>query len=686
MPRSPGRKHAALFAVLVLGERPGQQGNEGLELPGLRLRACRHVKESFLGPQPPANMRVNLPGSGSRLIGGGVSVEVTGDEVRELLVDGFFPFVGLEERPQRRQSGFQELGLPYAPDPAVTRNLAAFLTTHRPIVAAEMEPGASHDPARPDIVLLNGGLFASPVLRERLLEVIRSWFRSDAEPAWQPRVLAGDRLDLAVARGAAYYGLVRRGVGVRISASLARSYYIGLEGDESQALCLLPGSIEPGQGVELTDRTFHLALSEPVEFPLYVSSTRMTDAPGSIVPIDPEEMRALPPIRTVLRARKRSERGEVAVRLHAGLTEIGTIELGCSEVDRERNWRLQFDVRSATQTDVAAHAGGAEAEGFFDESLWEAGDRLVRATFGPDAQDSPEGLVKRLAQALGMSRHEWPPSLLRRLWETLMDVEPGRRRSPAHEARWLNLLGYALRPGYGLAVDDWRVAETWRTVQGKLAFGAAASRTEGWILWRRIAGGLSAGQQRAVAEPLLGPLRALHRRLTTGKTGGKGKGDYAFDPQSSVEAWRLLGSLERLPVSVKRELGGMVVDLLPKRRMESQRAAMLWALGRVGAREPLHGPLNSVVPSDVAGNWLSAVVDEAGDEDIAPLVVMQLARRTDDRYRDLSDALRQRAADWLTTRAAAGHLVELVERGGRLDESEQGRLFGEALPRGLRLA
>ena len=94
-----------------------------------------------------------------------------------------------------------------------------------------------------------------------------------------------------------------------------------------------------------------------------------------------------------------------------------------------------------------------------------------------------------------------------------------------HEARWLNLLGFALRPGYGLAVDDWRVAETWRIVQGKLAHPTAACRVEGWILWRRVAGGLSAGQHQALAEPLLGPVRGLHRSLMTGK--GRG-GDFAF--------------------------------------------------------------------------------------------------------------------------------------------------------------
>ncbi len=186
--------------------------------------------------------------------------------------------------------------------------------------------------------------------------------------------------------------------------------------------------------------------------------------------------------------------------------------------------------------------------------------------------------MKRLSAVTGMNRNAWPTSLCRRLWEALIDHEAGRRKGPVHEARWLNLLGFGLRPGYGLAVDDWRVAETWRLVQGKLVHASAASRLEGWILWRRIGGGLLAGQQQALAEPLLGPIRGLHRLVV----GGKGRGgDFGFQPNETAEIWRLLGSLELLPVSLKIELGEILLDLLPKRKMENVRPAIVWAVGRL---------------------------------------------------------------------------------------------------------
>jgi hypothetical protein len=644
------------------------------------VRSCRAVKESLLGPDAPEKFTVNLPGSGTRLLGGGLHVEVTREEVSNVLVDGFFPRVGLDEKPITRRSGFQEFGLPFAPDAAITRYLAAFLTAHRHVAIDEAEAPSDHDPARPDIVLFNGGLFESSLLRARLLEVLEGWFQH------QPIVLDNDRLDLAVARGAAYYGMVRRGQGVRIAAGLARTYYIGVEAaadgaSAPQAVCLLPAGIEPGHDIALDQRHFDLLVSEPAEFPLFVSSTRLTDKPGELVPIDRERMTPLPPMRTVLRARKKAEAETVSVDLHARLTEIGTLDLWCSEVGGKRSWRLQFDVRSATQTDMTAHESQAEGEGIVDEAVWTACQTLIQNTFGDDGADKPEGLAKRLAAATSMSRSQWPTSLCRRIWEALMEVEPGRRRSAIHETRWLNLLGFALRPGYGLAVDDWRVAQTWTTLQGKFAHASAGVRVEGWILWRRIGAGLAAGQQQALADPLLAPIRSLHHQLTT----GRGRNDFSFSIPETADMWRLLGSLEFLAATTKAELGRMLLDLLGKRKMEPVQSAMLWAIGRLGARVPLYGPLNAVVPAETAAKWLTTLMSMRIENAACQLAVMQLARRTEDRYRDLSENLRREAADWLATLDAPRHFVDLVRNGGSLDDEEQGLVFGESLPKGLRI-
>ena len=170
--------------------------------------------------------------------------------------------------------------------------------------------------------------------------------------------------------------------------------------------------------------------------------------------------------------------------------------------------------------------------------------------------------------------------------------------------------------------------------------------------------------------------------MTTGRTRGD---DAALRPHELTETWRLLGSLELLDVPRKIELGNMLIDLLPKRKLQNVRGPMIWTLGRLGQRIPLYGPLNTVVPHDTIERWLGTLWKQAGDESIGRIAVMQLARRTDDRYRDVSSKHRSQAIDWLEDHDAAQHLIELVRDGGQLDAEEQREVFGESLPKGLRL-
>lgn len=697
---------------------------------GTLLRICRHVKEVLLGEDAPASYAVTVPGTGSRLIGGGRQVDVSREEARQLLLEGFFPRVSLDEKPSRKRSGFQEFGLPYAPDPAITRYLAAFLSEH-------LGNGASRDEkrdhsCRPDVLLFNGGVFVSAILRERVMACLRDWF-SQGDPEWAPLVLANERHDLAVARGAAYYGMVRRGVGVRIAAGLPRTYYIGIGTDDEQgtirlqAMALMPAGAEPGQEVVLDQQTFHLTIAAPVQFQLFYSSTRLTDAAGTLIPVEREQLTALPPIRTVLKSRKHKESVTIPVRLHARLTELGTLDVWCSEIagvtegnedlpephageypERAtrggRTWQLQFDVRSATQTDVAAHTGSGEAAGVLDRETIESCRRVLLESFGPQATEKPAGLPKRLSREMQMSREQWPPSLLREMWEILMDCEPARARSAEHEARWLNLLGYSLRPGFGVALDDWRVSETWKLLRGKLHHPGPACIAEWWILWRRISGGLPAGQQQALAFPLLTTLRD-ERRKASRRDPAKKAGRRSGPSQNQSESWRMLGALERLPVQTKVELGDIALETLDDRNQATLQSPGLWSLSRIGARQPFYGPLNEVVSPEIVAGWLERLTGQAtrgAGQDAPPsrtqhspvfhpllaerqLAVMQLARRTGDRYRDLPEPTRQRVVNWLTATGAPEHYVTLVETGGELEDRETSLVFGESLPVGLRL-
>lgn len=647
---------------------------------GSLLRNCQRAKESFLGDNPPQKMSITIQSSGSSLIGGSIQTEITLDKVKQILLEGFFPFTDLTEKPKTRQYGFQEFGLPYASEPAVTRHLAAFLTAHRNDKAQSVKESET-DPARPDIVLFNGGVLASAAIRQRIIDVLKRWF-STAENPWEPVLFENEHPELAVSRGASYFGMVRRGLGVRITAGLARSYYIGVQsGEETMALCLAPAGLQEGKSVDLSNRTFDLLIRQPVEFPLFVSSFRTTDKPGDLVIIDPLEMTALPPISTVLRSGRRMEADTVKVMLHTRLTEIGTLDLWCTEVSGNRSWKLQFDVRSATRTDVPVHKGIGEQMGFVDSTILSECRDIIIDTFrskqGKTAD--PSQLMKNIEQKIGMDRNGWPPSLLRSFWEILLEVEAGRSIDPLHEQRWLNFMGFSLRPGYGYAVDDWRVKQTWYIFQkGVIHSRNQACRSEWWIFWRRIAGGLTPGQQRTLAQNLLANLRA---QFTDSKKKVKSE---KYGVHELAEIWRLLASLEYLQVSLKEEIAGIALNMIAN-RSDSLVDAGVWAIGRLGTRVPVYGPLNELVSAETAASWAQQIISSLKPTASVMLSLMQLCRKTNDRYRDIDEESRSRVLAYMQKYNAGEHFIELVESGGSLDEEDQSRIFGEQLPKGLRI-
>jgi len=651
---------------------------------GQLTAACRHAKETLLGPAAPDSLTINLSAGGSRLIGGSLQVQLTRDAVTTQLLTGFLPDVKWGDEPQRKQSGFQEYGLPYAADAAISRYLAGFLRTFAK--AACGESTAAPDPlaARPDLVLFNGGFFESPVLRERVLEVLRQLF-AEFDSAWTPTVLRNDRLDLAVAQGAAAFGMVRRGHGIRISAGLARTWYVAVEQADGRraALCLAAAGTEAGDQLQTLDREFRVRTWEPVEFPILVSGTRLSDQPGQLVEIIPEQLTSLPPIRTVLTGRHRMDAAEVSAQLAVRLTEIGTLELWCRQTDGSRRWQLQFDVRAATQTDRSAHSGEAERAGFVDEEIILAAAAVLQDIFGPEGSGKPDETMGRLSAAIDMPRTHWPPSLLRAIWNVLMQLAEGRRKSPAHESRWLNLTGYCLRPGFGLAADDWRVEETWRAISGRTVHGVPACLAEVRTLFRRIAGGLSAGRQNQLASSVLPAIRQRVRQALTGR--GRAV-PYASGNHEAAEIWRMLGALELLEVPLRRELGDIALELFPRPGFEPIRNALIWMLGRVGSRVPAYGPLNLVVPAEIVTVWVEKLLKSADVTDaLVQLTLMQLSRKTGDRFRDLPESLRSTLLRRLQSAETRESFLRLIAEGGQLEAEDAGLVLGESLPTGLRL-
>lgn len=653
-------------------------------------QACRVAKETLLADRPASDTEkcesftIHLPGTGSKLIGGGNQVDITAAEVAATVLEGFFPGCDLQSRPQGEQTGFQEFGLPFATDPRVTCHLAAFLWNHRRDGRSDAALSSLDDVqlARPDWILFNGGVMTSRLLTERLLDVVASWFAGQRGlPAdWRPGVLDGESLDLAVAMGAAYFGKVRRGAGVQIEAKLACSYYLQTSAHPPQALCIVPGSASPGDAFQLAEQPLELAIGQPVQFPLLYSTTRLADRMGECVPIDAEHFVQLPPIRTVLDLAGRKRRDTLPVVIDTELTQIGTLQMWCRDTTSAHRWKLEFDVRGSTQTDFTASELAANQAGILDEQAEAAARGVLQRVFGDSGSElQPSKLVPVLTEELEISRSNWPPNLLRSMWQTLMELNSGRKKSAAHEARWLNLLGYSLRPGYGLAADDWRVAETWRSVHGKLSFAAPSSRNESLILWRRLAGGFTAGQQLTVYQQIAGPLRMVLDPAKRAKGGG------GTAPHELIELLRLVGSLELLPKSEKHLLGDWLLQLLENKKWAPCQSAMLWALGRIATRVPAYGPLNVVVDVEVVSGWIEQLLKKSIADDNYPLALMLCARRVHDRYRDIAEELRERVVVRLEDRQASAHVVQIVRDGGKLGSEEATQILGESLPLGLRL-
>ncbi|WP_343730656.1 Hsp70 family protein [Duganella sp.] len=335
----------------------------GTQLDAWQMRAltygCRTAKEKLLADETVATWPIVVPSRGSKLIGGSIRTELTREEVSAFILDGFFPQVEASARPAVRQrAGLTQLGLPYAQDAGITRHLAAFLA--RQVGAtAELEGYAGKQNAdatflHPTAVLFNGGVFKSDLLAQRIMGTINDWlYLEGAEPA---RMLGGADLDLAVARGAAYYSYVRRGSGVRIRGGTARSYYVAIEsampaipGMEPpiQALCVAPFGMEEGSEIELPNQEFGLVVGEPVQFRFFGSSVRRQDQIGDLLDFwGPDELIEMNEIQANLSPEGRQAGDVVQVRLHAMATESGTLELAAVANDGQR-WKVEFDVRSA---------------------------------------------------------------------------------------------------------------------------------------------------------------------------------------------------------------------------------------------------------------------------------------------------------------------------------------------------
>ncbi len=633
---------------------------------------CRQAKEVLLDGKAETS-KITLMGSGSRLIAGTLSAALKREDVTRLVLDGFFPVVSSTARTTADQrKGITEFGLPYEQEPAVTRHLGWFLEMHRRDVADLLHK----EHPEPDVILFNGGSLKPEIIRERIRGAVRHWFGQADEHL--PRMLENPDLDLAVALGAAYYGLVKLGRGVRVGSGSPRAYYLGVarksaDGrrvENNQALCVVERGLEEGSDIELQAGRFEVLANQAVTFELYSSSYRSGDRCGDLVSVD-ETLTALPPIQTVIQYGKKGAKTQIPIHIAARYTELGTLALWCQSLSSSHRWQLQFNLRA-----LAPAADVADQE-IFDAEVVDDARAMVRAAFEDrGATGRLTSLAKDVAARLDRQRDQWPLSLLRALADELLALENLRALSARHESRWLNFAGFCMRPGFADGGDPLRMKKIWQLyLSGLKHAGHSQVLSEWWIMWRRVAGGLTTGQQRQVFQnltPVLFDPKGRAKKITA---------------QLKLEVWMAVANLEHLLIPDKVKCAqALLADIQPK----TCRPQHFWALSRLGARELLYGSVDRVVPPGQVAPWIETLLaGKWADPKPVGLAMVQMARRTGDRSRDLDPAKLEKIETWLSDSPRkrelfAGHL-QYLQKVVPLDRQEESAIFGEDLPAGLLL-
>jgi molecular chaperone DnaK (HSP70) len=652
------------------------------------IQQTRKAKERLLGKNPPESAKVTLLGSGAKLIGGAKSYDLSRQEVRDIALDGFFPQIDIDEHPVKRHSAMVEFGLPYAPDPAVSKYLAQFIAEHQAACrdALNISKADGKPFAIPDALLLNGGVFNSPALNERALAVLSHW-RGETITR-----LENNKPDLAVAQGAVAYAKARRGAQLKIGGGSARTFFLALEKTESgkQAVCLMPKGTEEDQELTLSDRKFSLRTGQPVQFHLLSTTADRDYQAGELITIEDEALASqyfisLPPLVVALvdaldsSSIKQTDDGQhIEVVLAARLTEVGTLQIDCVAENQQR-WHVEFQIRKHLANQQRSSIQLKTDAGENLPANFEDVQQKINAVFGERKKSPDPKAVKTLRvdieKYLG-KRDSWEVPVLRALFDRLLEGKKRRRRSAAHERIWFNLAGYSLRPGFGYPVDDWRIEQIWMLHQQGLQFN---KETQGWIdwwtFWRRAAGGLNARQQMSLYQDIT-------RFINTSALSSK-KLKAEAKQKSYEDMVKLVATLEHLPVEDKTQITQWLLKRLEK---PTETKTSWWAVGRIASRIPFHGSAHNVIQKDDVQTWLPQLlkIDWKKNQQTAFAAVL-MTRMSGDRSRDIGDDWRKKVIDKLTIAKAPDSWIEMVATVKELNETETRRVFGEGLPVGLKL-
>jgi molecular chaperone DnaK (HSP70) len=651
---------AILLERRLVGERGQISGRQWDHL----VASCRDLKEQALSGNASTDERftVALPGRGSGLVAGAQTATLAREEIERLVLDGFFPACDASARPYRTQAGLRDWGLPYAADSAVTHHLADFL----------------RDRPRVDFVLFNGGSLGATALRQRLLEQIAAW-----QGGTRPIELENAVPDLAVALGAARFGKLLRGQAGRIAAGAAHAVFLWVQAATGQAaspalVCVLPRNASAEQVFQIDLPGLEVRTNQLVSFQACTSTRHDHCCAGDVLPWEAEVFHMLPPLQTVIRTADGGDAGpdgSVPVRLAAKMNALGLLQISCVSMDplTPQSWPLEFNLRPHEQSEAAAGSAPASepVEANATAEMQKGARGHIAATFTRPPKSgrlTANAILNGLERILGLARHEWNVALLRNLWPVLNDRTSGRSLSVEHEEAWLTLAGFLLRPGFGFAHDGLRMDELWRLRDAGLCFPGKRSKVQEYILWRRLAGGLTAERQKMLLARELGSIR-------TGR--------------ASPELVRLAGSLERLSPGAKADLiQTFIAHALQRVEARQHCAPYLSALGLLLNRAPFHaGPETVVAPEFVARAYTAFADFDWAETELLEMhsLFLRAARVVDDRNLDVPKSLRNQIARKLENVGVSPLRTAAIKGFTPLGRMDRTMLDGEALPPGLLL-
>lgn len=626
---------------------------------------CRELKERVLSTEGAEDetFTIALASSGGSLFDSVRTVALERGEIMRMVLDGFFPTCASDAQPHQSAGGLREIGLPYAEDSAITHHLADFIRQRKV-----------------DALLFNGGSLASAILRDRLTDQIADW-----QDGQRPTLLENESLDLAVARGAAWYqaSLSREHVAT-IESGSGHSFYIevsytpkrkkkkGGHQQETRLVCVLAQGSPIEASTRVTSLNLSLKVNMPVQFQAYTSTCREGDKGGDLVAQNAHDFQKLPVMQTMAQLPVGTAipaGGDVAIELEAHLNSLGILRMNCVSVRRiqeeNRVWRLEFNLRQTEGDQSQGNAQQPVDTGISTEDLG-ASKALIVDTFGAEQIMPPAKLLKELERISHLNRREWNVPFIRELWQTHSQYLTRRDLSTEHELAWLNAAGFFLRPGYGHGLDEYFIRTLWAVHELDLAYATnKANREQYFLLWRRVAGGLDQAQQEALyAEWIDKTLQ---------------------DTKQSYEPARMLGAFEHLSAEKRIQLARHFTESIV-RRAESFCDHSIWALGRVLNRVPLYGGEDAILPaSEVLRAFDCLETLDWSRDNLRNLrqLFVQAARIVNHRDHDVAEELRERIIAKAKLSGASEQQTEPLRTFTPIDAKDIQQLFGESLPVGL---